>query len=172
MNCWRPILYFDMDGVLADMSGYMDKHSIKYNPMGVYDIEVDIKMWNEVRAIPHFYDKLDPLEGSVELFKKLSQQYDCQILTAVPKEKWNIPDAKEDKITWAHRFLGDDVIVNTVYRPEKMQFVKGPQSILIDDLEKNIIEWEAAGGTGILFVDAKSFDYEKLHNAIAKLTNE
>lgn len=28
-------------------------------------------------------------------------------------------------------------------------------NLMIDDYEKNIIEWENAGGTGILFISAK-----------------
>lgn len=162
----KPTIYFDMDGVLADMRGYMDSHGIKYNPDGVYDITVDQKMWDDIRAIPHFYDKLEPLPGSIELFKKLSEKYDCQILTAVPKEKWNIDTARDDKISWAMRYLGDDVKINTVYRPEKKDFVKGKQSILVDDLPKNIGEWGEAGGTGILFTSADSFDFDKLNETI------
>lgn len=168
MDNGKITIYFDMDGVLADMRGYMDEHGIKYNPIGLYDVAVDIKMWDDIRAIPHFYDKLNPLAGTIELFKELSKEYDCQILTAIPKEKWNIATAKDDKISWVKRFLGEDVIVNTVYRPEKMNYVKGPWSILVDDLEQNISEWEAAGGTGILFTDAKAFDYAKLRSAVTK----
>ena len=164
MGSQKLTIYFDMDGVLADMRGYMDEHNIKYNPIGFYDVEVDIKMWDDIRAIPNFYDKLRPVEGSVELFKELSKKYDCQILTAIPKAKWNIATAKDDKISWVRRYLGEDVIINTVYRPEKVNYAKGPQSILVDDLEQNISEWETAGGTGILFTDAQSFDYTKLHN--------
>lgn len=162
----KPIIYFDMDGVLADMQGMMDKYGIKYNSPTEHDPVVDQNMWDEVRKIDHFYDKLKPVEGSVELFNNLSAKYECQILTAIPKEKWNIPDAKEDKINWAKRYLGDDVKINTVYRPEKKDFVKGSQSILVDDLPQNIQEWEAEGGTGILFIDSKSFNYDKLNKTI------
>ena len=158
----KPTIYFDMDGVLADMSGYMDSHGIEYNHGDAHDVKLDQKMWNYIRAIPHFYDKLEPLPGSIDLFKKLSEKYDCQILTAVPKEKWSIATAKDDKISWVKRYLGDDVKVNAVYRSEKKDFVKSEQSILVDDLSQNISEWEEAGGTGILFRGADSFDFSKL----------
>lgn len=37
-----------------------------------------------------------------------------------------------------------------VYREQKKDYCKGKEYILIDDLNKNISEWEALGGTGIL----------------------
>ena len=140
--------YVDWDNDIYPIYTFAS-YGIKYNSPTEHDPVVDQNMWNEVRKIDHFYDKLKPVEGSVELFNNLSAKYECQILTAIPKEKWNIPDAKEDKINWAKRYLGDDVKINTVYRPEKKDFVKGSQSILVDDLPQNIQEWEAEGGTGI-----------------------
>lgn len=162
----RITIYFDMDGVLADMQGMMDAYNITYNPPTEHDPIVDQNMWDEIRKIDHFYDKLEPVKGTLELFKELGRKYDCQILTAQPKEKWNIPNAKEDKINWAKRYLGEDVKINVCFRPEKKDYVKGPQSILVDDLPKNIEEWEAEGGTGVLFTDAASFDFEKINSVV------
>ena len=51
-----------------------------------------------------------------------------------------------------------DVPVNIVYREQKKDFAKDFRCVLIDDLEKNIREWEAFGGTGILFRSAEEFD--------------
>ena len=45
--------------------------------------------------------------------------------------------------------------MNIVFREEKKNYVTGPGCILIDDLEKNIREWNVAGGTGILFTSAE-----------------
>ncbi len=157
-------IYFDSDGVLADMKGYMDAHGIPYNPDGVCDKSVDKVMWGMIRKIDHFYDKLDPLPGSVELFKELSSIYDCAVLTAIPKEKWGITTSGEDKINWCKRWLGEEAKVHIVYRAQKADFAKTKKDVLVDDLEINIEEWEAKGGTGILFTGADSFDYAKLQN--------
>ena len=152
------VVYFDADGVLADFRGRCDEFGIKYNPMGVYDEKVDIKMWDEIRKDDHFYLHLKPVEGSVDLFKNLSKDYRCEVLTAIPKEKWNIPNAGQDKIDWCKKYLGEDVKVNLCYRREKQNYVKGRNTILVDDLFKNIQEWERQGGCGILFTTAKDFD--------------
>ena len=49
------------------------------------------------------------------------------------------------------KYLSKDIVVNTVLRKEKVNYVKGSGSILIDDFSKNIKEWRDEGGTGILF---------------------
>lgn len=159
-------IYFDMDGVLANMKGFMDAHDIEYNPDNVRDKAVDKIMWDKLNAIDHFYDKFDPLEGSVELFQKLSETYRCEVLSAIPKPDWGVLTAGEDKRSWVKRILGEDVVVHIVYRAEKQEFVKGPQSVLVDDLAINIREWEANGGTGILFTSAAEFDYKKLEELV------
>lgn len=76
-----------------------------------------------------------------------------EILTGIPKPKRNITSAAEDKTNWVHRLFGTEIKVNTVLREEKKNFCTGPECILIDDLKKNINEWEAYGGTGILFTN-------------------
>ena len=50
------------------------------------------------------------------------------------------------------RYIGSDITVHTVLRKEKVKFVDGKGSILIDDFSKNIMEWEENGGKGILFL--------------------
>ena len=160
-------VYFDMDGVLANFRGYCDERNIKYNPDGVFDEAVDTKMWAELNKDDHFYYNLPPIEGSVELFKDLNKDYNCEILTAVPRPKWNIVNAVKDKIDWCKDYLGENVKVNICYRREKQQYAEGRNTILVDDLGKNIDEWERQGGYGILFKDAKSFD-RTLIDTIAK----
>jgi len=162
MNNSGITIYFDGDGVLANFKGYCDEHGIEYNPDNVRDKSVDKIMWDKIRKIPHFYDQLDPLPGSVELFKSLKKDYNCEVLTAIPKPDWHIDNCGEDKINWCHRYLGEDVKVHICYRAEKQTFVKSRKDVLVDDLACNIEEWERQGGTGILFTDAAHFDFDKL----------
>ena len=61
--------------------------------------------------------------------------------------------AAEDKIDWVKRLISEDIKVNTCYRAEKINFCTGEDCILIDDFFMNVDEWEAAGGTGILYKD-------------------
>lgn len=157
-------VYFDMDGVLADFEGYIIKHNIPYFPQGNRSTEQDKQMWDAIKQVPHFYLQLEPVEGSIDFFMEIKskKEHESEILSAIPKPKWGLLHTKEDKIDWTSQFLGDDVKANIVYREEKQNYCTGPDCILVDDLEKNIIEWEAKGGTGILFRDAESAKKELL----------
>lgn len=150
-------IYFDMDEVLADFNrGVRKLCHMEPVDQTMSTKEDDDALWSAIRDAGHFYDKLEPVNGSVAMFMTLREKYGdkCEILSAVPKPHRGIVTAAEDKINWVRRLLGKDVVVNIVLRAEKRNYVKGPGYILIDDLEKNVREWEAEGGTGICFKGA------------------
>ena len=147
-------IYFDMDGVLADFDRGVEELCALPSPgCGKSRTqEEDDLMWERIRAVEHFYDRLEPMPGAVEMFCKVRAAYGerVEILTGIPKPKRGILTAGEDKTSWVRRLLGEDVKVNIVYRSEKVNYCTGPTCILIDDFPVNIEEWEAAGGIGVL----------------------
>ena len=149
-------IYFDMDGVLADFDGGVTKLcGLRPIKQGEHrSKEEDDLMWGKIREVDHFYDKLEPMPGAVELFHEIYEKFGdkCEILTGIQKPKRGILTAGEDKISWAHRILTPELIVNIVYREEKKNYCTGEDCILIDDLESNIEDWKNHGGTGILYV--------------------
>ncbi len=151
-------IYFDMDGVLADFNRGI-KEFCGINPLKqeLKSQAQDDEMWLKVKEVDHFYDKLKPMPGALEMFEILWKEYGekCEILTGIPKPHRGIAHSGEDKTAWAHRLLSKDLKVNIVYREEKKNYCNGPEYILIDDLSKNIKEWTDNGGTGILFTSAK-----------------
>lgn len=153
-------IYFDMDGVLADFERGVRELCgvIPPDQDEAFVSGSDEEMWAGIRSIPHFFDRLEPMPGAKSLFDRLYAQHGdhVEILTGIPKPKRNIPTAGEDKTKWVHRLLSEDVKVNIVLRAEKPQYVRGRSDYLIDDMAKNIAEWEAAGGTGIRYQDAKN----------------
>lgn len=154
-------IYFDLDGVLADFNrGLRELCGIEPVTQGASNEAKDDELWKAVRETDHFYDRLKPVDGAVWFFRRLYEKYDCEILTGVPKPKRGVVTASVDKIAWAHRVLDPKVKVNTVMREEKIGFCKGPNDILIDDYKKNVDEWNANGGTGILFTDVESAEKE------------
>src|ERR1035437_9029617 len=82
----KKIVYFDLDGVMAD---YDNAPSYKDNP-----------------EIPQegFFVGLDPIEGAVEAFKKLSERYDCFFLTTAP---WSNVHSLSEKRIWVEKHLGE-----------------------------------------------------------------
>lgn len=149
-------VYFDMDGVLADFDKGVRElcHREPLVQGHCSPTETDA-LWDDIRKVPHFYARLEPIAGSVEMVQAVYAELGdrCQILTGVPKPHRGIDNAAEDKAEWVRRFVSPGIQVHTVYRAEKKQFCAGPWDILIDDYDKNIREWQRAGGTGILFVN-------------------
>jgi 5'(3')-deoxyribonucleotidase len=152
-------IYFDIDGVLADFErGVIEicgvippSQNAKHHKPGDDD-----EMWEKIKQAEHFYDYLELMPGAKTLFDEVYGRYKdrCEILTGVPKPRREVIYAAEDKVKWAHRLLSADVKVNIAYREDKPKFCTGQGCILIDDMKRNIRDWTAIGGTGILHVSA------------------
>ena len=153
-------IYFDMDGVLADfergVNELCDLEPPSQNAKKRKPGEDD-EMWKRIRTIEHFYDRLELMPGAKEMFDAVYGKFGdrCEILTGIPKPKREIENAGEDKETWVRRLLSDRIKVNIVYREEKPNYCTGKGCILIDDMERNVRDWNAMGGTGIVHVSAQ-----------------
>ena len=153
-------IFFDMDGVLADLErGVEELCGLTPPSQNANDqkTEKDDEMWEKIKQVSHFYDRLELMPSAKEMFDSVYRKYGdkCEILTGIPKPKRGITDAAEDKIKWVRRLLSEDIKVNIVFREEKPQFCTGKSCILIDDMERNIRDWEAFGGTGIQNISAE-----------------
>ncbi len=151
-------IFFDMDGVLADFNkGVLQFCGMDRTNPNVYDKTKDDIIWAKIKEIPHFYAKLSIIENAKEMFDMLYEKYGdkCEILTAIPKPRREILNAGEDKIEWVRKYLSKNIKINIVQKEEKKNFCKGESYILIDDLQRNIEEWNACGGTGILHTSAQ-----------------
>ena len=159
-------IYLDMDGVLADFDRAVNElcgvKSVKQEHQSPNQEET---MWNKIREIPHFYDKLELCEGAKQMFDMIYSKYkdNCEILTGIPKERRHIVGAAEDKINWVRRLLSTDIKINIVYKEDKKNFCSGKEYILIDDYSKNIEEWNNMGGTGLVHSSCKE-TIEKLNS--------
>ena len=87
------IVYVDMDNVLVNFQSGIDKLSSK--------------QFNEFKGryyqVPNIFSLMDPLEGALEAFEKLSSKYDTYILSTAP---WTNTTAWQDKIEWVQKYLG------------------------------------------------------------------
>ena len=150
-------IYFDMDGVLADFNrGVAELCGIAPPLKQDEDPVEDEIMWAHVKEVPHFYVKLELMPGAKEMFDLLYKKYGdkCEILTGIPNERRGLKNVAEDKIKWMRRLLSEDIVINTVRKTDKKDYVKGGGYILIDDLEPTVETWNALGGTGILHTSA------------------
>ena len=84
-------------------------------------------------------------------------EHSPKILSAHPTS-W-MPNSKKDKSSWVQKNLGlNSSDVHLVKRAMKREYAttNGQPNVLIDDHSKNIKEWQAAGGIGILHRNATS----------------
>ena len=90
----KQILYFDMDGVLADFNRALQE---KVTP------ELCVKHGEHVDEIPGIFNDLHPVHGALFAFQELSEKYDCYILSTAP---WGNPEAWMEKRLWVEKHLG------------------------------------------------------------------
>jgi 5'(3')-deoxyribonucleotidase len=137
----KPIIYCDMDGVLADF----DKVE---NAVAIYKTE------------PNFFYNLEPIIENVNAIKKLiARNQIVKILSKSPHEK-----ADNDKRKWLAKYLPEIKSENIIFaRPEqtKISFVDELEkhfSVLLDDYEKNIEEWRNENGIAITITKENTID--------------
>ena len=139
-------IYCDMDGVLVDFeSGYEKLTGIdlkgEYRP-GVEDFwkpieQAGVKYWASLKWMPDGKQ----LWGYIK-------QYSPELLSAPSKSE----SSKIGKYVWVKNNLpGTKLILRYASRKKELA---NPESILIDDRQVNIDQWEAAGGIGILHTSA------------------
>ncbi len=139
-------IFIDLDGVMADFW----TRSKELTGIAIPDNDA---MWHILNKVPHYFDTLDIISGAKDLFDQLYQKYGprCEILTALPKPKRNMPTSHDDKIAWVRRTLSKTITINIVVQTaHKQYYCTNTNDILIDDSPSNIAEWHLAGGIGIL----------------------
>jgi 5'(3')-deoxyribonucleotidase len=86
------IVYIDMDSVLVDFEHGIDQLSE----------ETYQEYRDDLDEVPGFFRDLPPIDGAIEAFHKLSEQYDVYILSTAP---WRNPSAWIDKLLWVKKHL-------------------------------------------------------------------
>lgn len=147
------MIFVDLDGVLGDFDGWAK------SVMAPGQTYLDLFMTEYERC----FADLEVIPRGVALLESLNNPV---ILTALPNHdefvrwccnnglsaleaEWRYGVMSGNKVEWAQRNLGNYPVITVPQRKAKVKFAKG--NILIDDYEPNVRDWQAAGGTGILF---------------------
>ena len=117
----KKILYVDMDNVLVDFPS-----AFPHVPKDVLDRYTDNK-----DDIPGIFSLMQPLDGAIDAYEKLSQKYDTYILSTAP---WDNPSAWSDKIIWVQKYLGSFAHKRLILSHNKNL---NSGDYLIDDRTKN-----------------------------------
>lgn len=128
------ILYVDMDGVVADFAGCMQK-LLPNIELGDGDPSTYKQRSEAVhkaaRAHPHLFKSLDEIEGGIDAVELLSHNYEIYFLSTPMND---VPESYTDKRLWLHEKFGawaDKRLVLT----HRKDLVIG--DILIDDSRNN-----------------------------------
>lgn len=174
-------LYLDMDGVLMDYEGAIERAGVIRYREGAHWISKPRDQWppemiaadrsyTEAMCHPEFWKGIQPLHDA-HLLWQFARPLNPHVLTATPPERPGDPRLGQirDRIAqdkresiWRHfdSAFPDDAI-NVCLRHEKAKFAGGPSpadaiNVLVDDTPGNCEEWTAVGGTAILHKDAVS----------------
>lgn len=90
----KKILYVDMDNVLVDFRSAFPR--IAEETLAEYHSDPD--------EIPGIFSLMDPMEGAIDGYLRLSELFDTYILSTAP---WENPSAWSDKLLWVKEHLGE-----------------------------------------------------------------
>ena len=142
----RTTYYFDMDGVIVDFVSALKLQS-----------EETLKEYKgREDEIPGLFSQMQPMPRALDAVRKLSEHYDCYILSTAP---WGNPSAWSDKVRWITKYL-DDVFHKKMVITHCKHLCKG--DILIDDRDKHgVLEFE---GEWIQFGSDRFPDWDSVLN--------
>lgn len=165
----RPVIYVDMDGVLADMFGEAARREGATHWRRARKEKDYI---DQVAQEPGFFAELPALPQAGKLLHgvlKLAGEY--SILSAPLMS--DVEQSSREKADWINRKLSKIPPDSIIFDHQKEKFARqadGTPNILIDDWESNIRLWEANGGIGILYKDGECEKaLKKLHYALEGL---
>jgi len=136
-------IFLDLDGVIADFDGHVISQGKQ---------QVNKPEWTEYSKLERaWWQTMPQIAGARAFFDSLEKMAPVTFLTGMVLEN---TDGWSGKAEWLWEFLpergmyaADDLMV---CRPKHKQKLAGPGRILVDDSEKNIEQWIAKGGIGII----------------------
>ena len=150
-----PRLYCDMDGVLCDFVKQAEKATGMSIDAWMKEPKKNFKSirgkWQPVKDYPRFWKTMPWNTGAKQLWSYI-KKFQPHILSAYVEQTTD-PSCIPGKTKWVQRNLGiPRSRVNLVKRVEKQNYTNynGQPTVLIDDYEKNILQFKARGGIAIL----------------------
>ena len=147
----KPIVYVDMDGVLADFFGEVAReHDVAYwREIHRKDLGID-----QIAKQPEFFAGLPVLPNAGEFMQGVLHLTGNKYSILSSPLMSNVEESSKEKLEWLLRHLKNHQPQATIFDHEKYKFAcqaDGTPNILIDDWDTNIKLWEANGGIGILY---------------------
>lgn len=156
-------IFWDLDNVLADYDSYWGSDKT-FNR---------VKFREEVMNNMMFQN-LIPLSSGVDLFWNINTylqdnniEYNLQILSSLgaPNDKELAEEAARQKTVWVRKYFGDFIgNLNFCSHKGRKKWFATPTTILLDDVDQNIYDFNECNGHGILF--NHKMDYETVKQEV------
>ena len=146
----KPIIYFDLDGVLADFTkGVFEKCGVSITgPDSLFDKDIKARVFSD----PSFFLELDVMSGAHDMIELARTFGIVKILSATGYSSESLVAAQ--KRAWVSKHFGSDLEVHLVQKSHHKAKYAWPDVVLIDDrLEKSIMPFRDKGGIGIHHTD-------------------
>ena len=155
------IVFLDLDGVLADfVGGVHEAFNLSYSyaeypySKGLWDWFAEAGLtWDRVDSAcnAEFWANLKWIIGGRDIYntaKKYSRQSGNSLnLLTTPMKNIN---STVGKLTWIQQHLGENRRKQALITGAKKEIFAGPDTLLIDDWDRNVEEFRKAGGQAIL----------------------
>jgi len=149
-----PVVYVDMDGVLADFFGAAAKGEGSEHWRQARKEKDRIE---QVAQTPGFFENLQPLPEAGKLIHGVLKYAGKYSILSSPLMS-EIEQSTREKAEWLEKHLTKHSPKSILFDHNKERFARQPDgtpNILIDDYATNIRLWEANGGIGILYQDGE-----------------
>ena len=143
-------IFCDADGVLTDFDNNFKKYSGGISPREYEEKMGKEEFWNliDVKIGQKFWTEMPWMNDGHELWNFI-KQYKPTILSAPSRN----PVSSKGKKEWVKSELPGTKLI-LAFADEKQKYSE-ENSILIDDMKKNIEQWVSQGGIGILHTSAR-----------------
>jgi len=148
----KPVVYLDLDGVLADFFGEAARRE------GVDHWRRARKVKDRIDQVAQetgFFMDLPPLPHAEQLVSNVVKMAGQYSILSSPLMS-NVEESTREKTQWLQHYLKNMQPQSVLFDHNKEKFARqadGVPNILIDDWDANIKLWEANGGIGILYTD-------------------
>lgn len=143
----KPLVFVDMDGVLADFT----------KNFGKYDHDIKKLANSDPKEIYDYYNSLDMLEDGKSIIKWLNNHDIPFTILSAPIRGKGQQASIQAKKDWLAQHLGWEIARKALFTPSKFQYATNGNhsNILIDDMPKYVDPWIEHGGIGILHKNFK-----------------
>lgn len=138
----------DKEQIFLDMDGCVTNFAEAYKQAFDRDCFTDDSFTVTQMCLtqPRFFRTIPVLEKGKELYNRLVKKYDVIFLTTPMAD---MEYCKADKLAWLKENICENPTV--IFSDSKSDYAHSEKDILIDDYDKNLIEFSRKGGTAIDF---------------------